>query len=35
MFTDIVDYTALMSKNEYNALRILRKNRVNYLTGYL
>ena len=27
MFTDIVDYTALMSKDEDNALRILRKNR--------
>ena len=27
MFTDIVGYTALMSKNEDNALRILQKNR--------
>ena len=27
MFTDIVGYTALMSKNEENALRILQKNR--------
>jgi len=27
MFTDIVGYTALMSKNEQNALRILQKSR--------
>ena len=27
MFTDIVGYTALMSKDEQNALRLLQKNR--------
>lgn len=27
MFTDIVGYTALMSKDEHNALKILKKNR--------
>ena len=27
MFTDIVGYTALMGKNEQNAMQILHKNR--------